>query len=61
MGASTEGHVANVADQLTDRAAAGLLLAFLTAVIVVLGVGTFPMSASGPDRADESVATSHSF
>lgn len=36
----TESHPARLADELSDRAAGGLLLAFLTTVIVVLAVGT---------------------
>lgn len=39
MNERTESHPVSLADQLSDRAAGGLVLAFLTSVIVVLAVG----------------------
>jgi hypothetical protein len=40
MNERTESHPVDFAEELSDRAAGGLLLAFLTTVLVVLAVGT---------------------
>ena len=61
MNERTEGQAASRADQLSDRAAGGLLLAFLATVIVILAAGTFTMSTSAPERTDDTMAASHRF
>ena len=58
MSEQGESGPVSVADHLSDRAAGGLLLAFLVAVIVVLAAGTLPLSPDAHLRTVASVVTS---
>jgi hypothetical protein len=45
----TDAHPERLADELSDQDAGKLLLAFLAAVLLVLAVGTFPLSLGADD------------
>jgi hypothetical protein len=56
----TDADPERLADELSDQDAGKLLLAFLAAVLLVLAVGTFPLSLGGVEAtAGHGGATSH--
>jgi len=50
----------HVADRLSDRKAAGLLLAFLAAVILVAALATVPLSEAERSSMNEPIGSSQS-
>jgi len=52
-----EGHAHHSTDLVSNREAGQLLLAFLTAVILVLAAATLPMGSTLPESAGGTVVT----
>jgi hypothetical protein len=57
MNERPEVHPIDTTNHVSDREAGGLLLAFLTVVLLVLAVATIPLGPAAEERTDGTVTT----